>query len=98
MDYWPQLLIVVVIVAALWYALQPRYVFLVRIGNDGPRTAQGKVAASFLQQIQEACEEMGVKRGWVGGVPRGKHVQLHFSGSIPPNCRQRIRNAWMYHA
>jgi hypothetical protein len=96
-ELWQQLLLVALVVAVLWFILQPRYTFLVRIDPNGARIARGKVSTTFVQQVQQACADVGVVHGWVGGVRGRQRVSLAFSRSIPAGCRQRIRNAWVTH-
>jgi hypothetical protein len=92
MDLFTNLLVLGFIAAALWWACQPRYVFLVRLVGGEPRVARGKVTAAFLQMVREVCAPAGVRHGWVGGVTRGRRIALHFSRSIPRSCQQRLRN------
>jgi hypothetical protein len=84
-------------VGVLWFICQPRFVFVVRIESGKPRLSRGKVTAGFLHQVSEMCDSAGVARGWVGGVLRGKRIALLFSRSIPPPCRQQLRNQWLLH-
>ncbi|OAI38641.1 hypothetical protein AYO40_06480 [Planctomycetaceae bacterium SCGC AG-212-D15] len=94
-----ELLIKAVVVGSfiglIYYALQPRYVFVVQIDGGVLRVTKGKVTSAFLQVIEEACARNGVRRGWVGGVSRGREIGLVFSRSIPPACRQQLRNLWV---
>jgi hypothetical protein len=78
----------------LWSALRPRPQFIVRIADGVPRVARGKVAATFLQEINEACDRHGVRRAEVRGVAAGPRIALKFSGSMPERCRQQLRNVW----
>jgi hypothetical protein len=90
-----KLVLVALVIGAVWWMLQPRYVFVVRIAGGVPRATRGKVTAAFLQQIGQACAEHKVSRGWIGGVLRGRRgVALAFSRGMPPPCRQRLRNLW----
>jgi hypothetical protein len=89
-----KLVLVALAVATVWWIIQPRYIFIVRIAQGVPRATKGKVTAAFLHQIDQACSEYKVSRGWVGGVPRGRQIALAFSRGMPPPCRQRIRNLW----
>lgn len=94
MEWIGKLVFLVLVAAALWWAMQPRYAFLICIAGGVPRVTRGKVTSAFLQQVGEVCAEEGLSRGWVGGVPRGRQMALVFSRSIPPPCRQRLRNLW----
>ena len=89
-----KLIVVALVIGGIWWALQPRYVFVIRIKDGGARLARGKVTSTFLEQVGHACAESGVSRGWVGGVWRGKRLALAFSRNIPPGCQQRLRNLW----
>jgi hypothetical protein len=93
-----ELLIKVVVVAfavaAFWLAFRPRYVFRIRIEAGVPGVASGKVTAAFLLEIAEVCRQLGVRRGWVGGVRRGRKIVLAFSRGMPPAAQQRLRNLW----
>jgi Protein of unknown function (DUF3634) len=94
-DLVTKLVVVALCAGALWWAIQPRYLFVVRVTGGVPRVARGKVTAAFLQQLGQACAEGGVSQGWVGGVQRGRRLALAFSRSIPPPCQQRLRNLWL---
>jgi hypothetical protein len=89
-----QLGVIGMLLGALWIAWQRRYTFMVHLRAGVPRVTHGKVTASFLQELRQACEEAGVTRGWVGGLARGRRTALVFSRSIPPACQQRLRNLW----
>jgi hypothetical protein len=82
-------------IVAFYFALQPRYLFMVRIEEGVPRVAKGKVSPAFLAEISEVCAQAKVPRGWVGGLRRGKRVVLAFSRTIPAAVQQRLRNLWM---
>ena len=85
------------ILGLLCWAFQPRYVFLVRIEDGKPHVLRGKVTPVFLGRVAEVCGQAGVRRGWVGGVPRGKGVVLSFSRTFPPGLQQQLRNQWGLH-
>jgi hypothetical protein len=89
------LLILGLVIGVFWFALRPRYVFVIAIVKGEPRLTQGKVTRAMLQQVGEICAEYGVERGWVGGILRGRKVSLTFSSRIQPRCRQRLRNLWL---
>jgi hypothetical protein len=89
-----KVVVVVLVAAGFWFAFRPRYAFGIRIERGVPRVASGKVTAAFLLEIAEVCRQLGVKRGWVGGVRRGRKIVLAFSRGMPPPARQRLRNLW----
>jgi hypothetical protein len=90
-----KLLVAAAAAAIAWRICQPQYVFLVRIENGEPRAARGKVAAAFLDEIRDVCGRHQVRRGWLGAVAKGRRTGLNFSNSIPPHCRQQLRNMWL---
>jgi hypothetical protein len=92
-----QIVLVALVVAGAWWALQPRYVFIIHLRAGRPSVTRGKVTAQFLDLVRDACADGGVSSGWVGGVRRGKRIRLAFSWGFPPGCRQRLRNLWNLH-
>ena len=88
--------VVVIVLWCVWIALRPNYVFVIRIENGAARIDKGKATQEFLQHVSEVCREAGIRNGWIGGVARGRLVQLAFSHSIPRRCRQQLRNVWAY--
>ena len=97
MELLAKLVLVVLAVGAVWWLVQPRYTFVVRIDGGVPRVTNGQVTAAFLQELGRACGEFAVCRGWVGGVRRGGRTALAFSRNLPQPCRQRVRNLWELH-
>ena len=94
-----EILVKIVVVSAfiglIYYALQPRYVFVVKIADGVLQVTRGRLTANFLAEMEEAVTRNGVRHGWVGGVGRGGKVGLAFSRSIPGPCRQQLRNLWV---
>ena len=90
----PRLVVVAFAAIVLWYALRPRYVFVIRIQGGVARNTHGRVALSFVTEVEDVCREHEIRSGWVAGVQRGKRVTLAFSWSIPAATRQRLRNVW----
>jgi hypothetical protein len=97
MDIAFKVALVAAVAVLTWWALQPRYAFVVSIAGGVPRVSRGKVTAGFLQEVERACAEAGVTDGWFGGVRRGRQTALTFSRSIPPHTQQRLRNLWGLH-
>ena len=89
-----QIGLIVVLLVAFGLAMQPRYVFVVRVRDGVARLGSGKVQAGFVVQVEEACRRHGVRDGWVGGVRDGRRVALRFSRTIPSACQQQLRNEW----
>jgi len=83
--------------AAFWYAMRPRRVFTLRIANGGVASTVGTVTRSFVRDVEEVCRRAGVPAGEVRGEARGRAIVLAFSGPIPGECRQQLRNLWQMH-
>jgi hypothetical protein len=79
----------------MWSILQARYIFEIRVEAGRPTLRKGKVTPAFLSQVAAVCQEAGVVRGWIGGVPQGRRVALRFSRHFPAGSRQRLRNHWV---
>ena len=95
MDQIFNIALVGLVVVAIYLALQPRYLFVVRIQDGVARLAKGKLTKMFLDEVALVCADARIMRGWIGGLQRGKRVVLAFSRTIPPSCRQRLRNLWV---
>jgi hypothetical protein len=93
-ESWISLFALAVIVAALWFAMQPRCAFVVRITRGHPKTVRGKVTSAFLDQIRETCQQHGVQNGTIRGLIRGKRIALNFSRTLPSAGQQQLRNWW----
>jgi hypothetical protein len=85
------------VAAAFWYALRPKYVFTLRIENGSVASAVGTVTRTFVNDVQEVCQRSSVSAGAVHGLSRGRAIVLSFSGPIPGECRQQLRNLWQVH-
>ncbi|MCI0682757.1 MAG: DUF3634 family protein [Gemmataceae bacterium] len=94
MDHAFKIIVILGVLALVWVALRPNFVFLIRIDNGVVQLAKGKVSPEFLIHVTEVCRQRDVMHGWIGGVGRGRRVRLAFSPSIPANCRQQLRNVW----
>jgi uncharacterized protein DUF3634 len=89
-----EILVVVVVVGGAWKALSPQPVFKIRVAKGALRVTRGKVTPDFQQQAREIFSQWKISRGWFGAVRRGKRLTLVFSYSVPPGCRQQLRNLW----
>ena len=89
----PVVMIIVATAALIWYELR----FLVQVAQPLPRVLKGKVTAAFLAEVAEVCREAGIRRGWLGGIRKGKRTVLVFSWHFPRGIRQRLRNLWAIH-
>jgi Protein of unknown function (DUF3634) len=88
------IILVVVVSGVAWILFSGRFEFRVRISRGSLKLITGKVTHDSLSQLKSICTEYQIKRGWIGGVRRGRRLQLTFSRSVPPGCRQQIRNMW----
>jgi Protein of unknown function (DUF3634) len=86
------LIVLAILAAVAWFILTPQFVFRVRISGGALRLTRGKLTHGLLDQLAPICQEWDIKRGWIGGVRRGRRLTLLFSRSVPPGCRQQIRN------
>jgi hypothetical protein len=89
-----QLAIGGLVLAALWYALRPQYVFTLAIEPVGVRKASGTVTRAFVHEVEEVCRREGLTGGRIVGVRHGRSIVLAFSGPIPPTAQQQLRNLW----
>jgi hypothetical protein len=85
-----EILIVGCVVWAAWVALSPKPVFKIRVAKGSVRVTKGKVTA----EAAEILHQWKISRGWIGAVKRGRRLTLVFSHSVPPGCRQQLRNLW----
>jgi Protein of unknown function (DUF3634) len=90
-------LILGLVAAAFWYALRPRSVFTLRIENGSVAAMAGTVTRSFVHDVEEVCRRASVPAGEIRGLARGRAIVLAFSGPIPGECRQQLRNLWQMH-
>jgi len=97
MDLVFNITLVGLVAAAFIFALQRRYLFVVRVKDGMARVSRGKLTQAYLEEIHEVCREARIARGWIGGIRRGRRVVLAFSYNIPTPCQQRLRNLWMLH-
>ena len=59
----------------------------IKAGKVG--AAKGRIPSWTLRDIQEVLSEVGVTRATIHGDGAGR---FHFSGQIPADCHQRLRN------
>jgi hypothetical protein len=90
----PKLVLVAFLAWVVWAVSRPRNAFVVRIADGVPRAVHGRVTAAFLERVREVCGEFGWRGGTVRGVVRGRRISLEFSGHIPEQGRQQLRNWW----
>src|SRR5687768_4129050 len=90
---------ILVAIGLVWLIFRPRYDLVIKIREGKPVVTKGKITGAHLQIVEETCARHGIQTGWIGAVRAGKRRQaLRFSGNIPPECRQQLRNLWPVHA
>jgi hypothetical protein len=89
-----QILLLAAVVVAAWLVLSPKPVFKMRVAKGSLKVTRGKVTSDRQEQAAEILRRWQIRRGWIGGVGRGKSLKLTFSHSVPPGCRQQLRNLW----
>jgi hypothetical protein len=94
MDLLELVILIVVVAGVAWLLFAVRFEFRIRISRGSLRLTSGKVTRDCLVELKSICEPWQIKRGWIGGVRRGRSLNLSFSRSVPPGCRQQIRNLW----
>ena len=87
-------ILIAVVGGAAWFLFAVRFEFRVRISRGSLRLTNGKITRDGLSELKSICDEWQIKRGWIGGVRRSGRIKLSFSHSVPPGCRQQIRNMW----
>jgi hypothetical protein len=89
-----KILLVALAIWVIWLMLRPRYAFEIRIEDGHTSLRKGKVTRAYLRQVEVACQENGLVRGWIGGKWRGRRISLRFSRDFPAGLQQRLRNEW----
>jgi len=80
------------VLAAIWYAAQPRPRFVIRVRNGMTEVVRGKTTESVRKAVSDVCRENGVTSGKISGLAHGKRIRLKCSRSIPAGCQQQLRN------
>ena len=80
------------VLAAIWYAAQPRPKFVIRIRNGTAEVVRGKTTESMRKTVSDICRQNGVTSGKISGLAHGKRIRLKCSKSIPAGCQQQLRN------
>jgi hypothetical protein len=89
-----EFLILALAAGAVWVALSAKPVFKIRVAAGCLRVTNGKVTADLQEQAAEIFDQWKIRQGWIAGVGRGRGLRLTFSPSVPPGCRQQLRNLW----
>ena len=79
----------------LWSVARPRAAFVVQVVRGEARVVQGTVTPAFVQEVREVCTRNQVNDGEVRGVTKDGRIALEFSATMPPPCRQQLRNIWL---
>ncbi|HJZ91921.1 MAG TPA: DUF3634 family protein [Gemmataceae bacterium] len=85
-------------VAYAWYLSSQARVWVVRVRDGNLVLMKGKIAQTVVADLGEVLQRHSVRRGALYGINRRGRVTLGFSRSIPPSCRQSLRNVWSMHA
>ena len=86
-------IVLIAIIAAGWYLLRPRVVFVIRYRGGKPKVVRGRLTESALRAIDDICQQCDVQLGSITALPIGKRkFRLKFTGNIPPGCQQQLRN------
>lgn len=85
------------VIWGLWTIAQPRAVFEIHLLDGTLQVKAGKVTAVFLQAIEEIAETNDVSDAIIRGYPDGRRIRLDFSGDMPSECQQQLRNWWAEH-
>lgn len=80
------------VLAAIWYAAQPRPKFVIRLRNGTAEVVQGKTTESLRRAVSDVCRENGVTSGKISGLAHGKRIRLKCSRNITSGCQQQLRN------
>jgi hypothetical protein len=89
-----EFLILALVAGTTWAVLSPKPVFKIRVAQGSLRVTTGKVTADLQEQAAEIFDQWKIRRGWIAGLRRGRSLKLTFSHSVPPGCRQQLRNLW----
>lgn len=95
MELLAKLVLFGLIAAAVWYALQPKCAFVLKIAGGVPKATYGAVTPSMLERVRETCQEHGLDRAVIRGLKRQQRISLSFSRNVPPEAQQQLRNWWV---
>ena len=92
------IVILIVVGTSVWLLLSPRSLFVIRFREGTARVTRGKVASSFVSEVENILQRAGVSSATIRGEIHGanRDMKLRFSHAIPPPVRQQIRNAWRW--
>ncbi len=84
-------------IALVWWLVRPHFAFVIEIERNRIERTRGDAERPFLMEVDDICREYQIRHGWVRAIQVQGWTKLTFSGDIPPDCRQRIRNTWYAH-
>jgi hypothetical protein len=84
-------------IALIWWLVRPHFAFVIEIERNHIERARGDADRPFLMEVDDICREYQIRHGWVRGLRVQGWTRLTFTGDIPAECRQRIRNTWLAH-
>ena len=85
-------------IAFVIYLLAPRPLFVLRIERRKFVVKKGKVPANFVRDCEQMLADSDIPESTIKGFAKGRQVTLHFSSSMPDDCRQTFRNIWSLNA
>jgi hypothetical protein len=90
----PFMIIIGVVLLLVMIMARPRPLFVIQIRDGMARPTRGLPPQGFLASVNDVCIQDHVSSGTIRGFPARKRIALTFSGGIPAQCRQRLRNLW----
>lgn len=71
--------------------------WLIGFDDSKPPRVKGNVTRAFVREAGDLLQKSGVRRARICGVNKRGTITLSFSGSIPKQLHQRLRNLWAAH-
>ena len=93
-----QLIVVAIIVVVVLQVLRPSPAFVVEVKDGTATVTRGAVPPEFLKDLEDICREASHPSLRVRGFRGEQGVRLGFGAAVSASDRQRIRNAWSFHA
>jgi hypothetical protein len=93
-----QLLFIAAIVIIILKAMRPAPMFELRVEKGTAKVTIGVVPPGFRADLEDIGRESSARVLVVRGFRDEHGIRLDFSGDVPESDRQRIRNAWGFHA
>ena len=79
------IVILIVVGTSVWLLLSPRSLFVIRFREGTARVTRGKVASSFVSEVENILQRAGVSSATIRGEIHGanRDMKLRFSHAIP---------------